>query len=307
MRSKTLVGLALTVLLASCGYPADRDVPGSGLAAGEAATAEAAAGDMAATPADVASAAPAPSPQVKVPAGVPMLAYSYFYGVEGSPKAVRVLAARHEASCVKAGPAVCQVIGSSLNARGDDRVSLQLSMRAAPAWLTRFRQGLTEEAKAEGGRVNRSDVTSEDLSRQIVDTEARLRAQTTLRDRLQALLATRPGKLADLVELERELARVQGELDAAQSQLAVMRQRIATSQIEITYESAGVLAPQGVWSPLARAFGDFLAIVAYTLAGLVRFVAWTAPWLLIGGLLAWLFRKRIPRFRFRKSPPPPAV
>lgn len=289
MALKTSVGLTLALLLAACAQPAEREYS-----------------DVAAMAADAAAAAPESSRPATVPAGAPMLAYSYAYGIEGSPKAVRTLAARHEASCVKAGPAVCQVIGSSLNAQGDDLVTLQLSLRAAPAWLTRFRQGLAEEARAEGGRVNRSDVTSEDLSRQIVDTEARLRAQTTLRDRLQALLATRPGKLADLVELERELARVQGELDAEQSQLAVMRQRIATSQIEIAYESKGVLAPQGVWSPLTQAFSDFLGIIAYTLGAMVNLVAWTAPWLVIAGLLAWVFRKRLARLWKPKSPPPPA-
>lgn len=148
-------------------------------------------------------------------------------------------------------------------------------------------------------------MTSEDLSREIVDTEARLRAQTTLRDRLQALLASRPGKLSDLVELERELARVQGELDAAQSQLEVMRQRVAMSEIDVTYESAGVLAPQGVWSPLARAFADFLGIIALTLGLMVQLIAWTAPWIVIGGALVWVFRKRLPKLRFRKSSPPP--
>lgn len=96
-----------------------------------------------------AAAAPPARSLTKVPAGPPMLAYAYDYGIEGSPKAVRALAARHEASCAKAGAKVCQVIGSSLNSQGKDDVTLQLSMRATPAWLARFRQGLPSEAEAE--------------------------------------------------------------------------------------------------------------------------------------------------------------
>ena len=87
---------------------------------------------------------------------------------------------------------------------------------------------------------------SEDLTRQIVDTEAAVRARTALRDRLQAILATRPGKLSDLLEVEKELARVQGELDATQSELAVMRTRVVTSLLTITYSSgASLMAPRG--------------------------------------------------------------
>lgn len=301
MRLWVLTFAALSLMLAACGKPAE-------LAMNEAVVAGAAAGgegERVATEASADMAAAPATSQPVVPVGVPMLAYAYDYGVRASPKAVRALMARHEAACVKAGPTVCQVTGSSVNEQGDDQVMAVLSMRAAPAWLTRFRSGIDQEAKDAGGRLVRAAVTSEDLSRQIVDTEAMLRARTTLRDRLQALLASRPGKLADLIELERELARVQGELDSAQSQLTVMRQRVATSQIEVTYQSAGVLAPQGVWSPLATAFSDVIGIVAYTLGGLVRFVAWTAPWVVILGGLAWVFRKRIPRWRQRKETPPP--
>lgn len=269
--------------------------------------AEAAAGG-AADASVVAASAPAAAEPAKpvVPAGTPMLAYTYNYGLRAPPKGVRALIAQHEAACRQAGAQVCQVVNSSVREQGEDQVEGSLALRATPAWLTRFRQGLGAEAKNAGGRVFQANVLSEDLSREIVDTEAMLRARTTLRDRLQNLLATRPGKLADLIELERELARVQGELDAAQSELAVMRQRVATSEVTITYESQGVLAPEGVGAPLAEAFGDFMGIIVYTLAAMVRLVAWLAPWVLVGGVVTWFFRKRLRRVFARKQPETPA-
>ena len=234
-----------------------------------------------------------------------MLAYSYGYGLQASPKGVRTLIAKHEAACTKAGPALCQVTGSSVSERGQDQLSAELTLRAAPPWLSQFREGLSADAKDAGGRVVRSEVSTEDLSRQIVDTEAMLRAKITLRDRLQALLASRPGKLADLVELERELSKVQGELDAAQSELAMMRQRVATSDVTISYESGGVLAPQDVWSPIGKAFSDFLGILAATIALLINVIAWTLPWLLLGGLLIWALRKRL-KWPWRRNQKPAA-
>ncbi|MBL8556989.1 MAG: DUF4349 domain-containing protein [Phenylobacterium sp.] len=261
------------------------------------------AADAAAAPAADAAAAPPPgvSPAepggagpVRVPAGLPMLAYSYAYGLSAPNQQVDGLRRRHEQACAKAGPTVCQVVSTSIADRGNGAISGNLSMRAAPAWLKGFRDGLDGDARSAGGRVETSDVTSEDLSREIVDTEAQLRAKTTLRDRLQALLAGRPGKLADLLEVERELARVQGEIDSAQSQLTMMRGRVAMSEITIQYRSRDVVSSD-VRSPLSRSLGGFFAVVAASLAAMIDIFAVVAPWAVLLGVVLWLFRGRLPR------------
>lgn len=301
-----LIGLA-TLTLASCSQPADRAGGASGgkrmydmeLADVAATDAAASAGPAA----DGAASAPA-SPGPVIPAGPPMLAYEYDYGIETPAKQVKALMARHETACAAAGQSRCQVVASNLREIDEDRLGGTLELRASPVWLKTFRDGVGGEAKAAGGRIISSQVTSEDLSRQIVDTEARLRAMTTLRDRLQALLASRPGKLSDLVEIERELARVQGDIDSSQSQLAVMRGRVTMSSLTIRYSSTGTIAPRGVWSPLVGAFTDFIGIVAFTLAAMVRLIAWLLPWVLIGGGLLWVFRKRLPRPFWRRREKP---
>ncbi|MEO8114737.1 MAG: DUF4349 domain-containing protein [Phenylobacterium sp.] len=255
--------------------------------------------------------APAPAPAAKPAAPaqpaltIPMLAYRYGYTLEAPAKAIRGLVGRHEAVCQAAGPTVCQLTGAQVTEVGDDRVRGELSLRATPQWLKAFRAGLEGEAKAAGGRVVTTTVGSEDLSRQIVDTEAALRARSTLRDRLQALLATRPGKLSELLEVERELARVQGEIDATQSELAVMRGRVATSELKLTYESSGVLAPQGVLAPLASAFSDFLGILVGVVAALVRLLAYLLPVAVLAALAFWLIRGRLSKTPRKTGAPPP--
>lgn len=306
-----VIGLAL-MSVAGCGGPADNGPGGSSRAFKDPSYEVSVDAAASATDAAAASPASAPgaSPAATVPAGAPMLAYSYRYGIETPAGKVRELAGRHEAACVAAGPALCQVTSSSVAEIGEDSLAATLELRAAPAWLKGFRGGLSGDAKAAGGRVTQSNVSSEDLSRQIVDTDARLRAMTTLRDRLQALLADRPGKLSDLVEIERELARVQGDIDSTSSQLAVMRGRVAMSEVTLNYQSRGVLAPRGVWSPLVGAFTDFIGIIAFTLAAMVRLVAWLLPWVLVGGGLIWLFRKRLPkrlRLPWRRATPTDAA
>lgn len=264
----------------------------------------AAAADAAAAPAADAAAAAGPGASpMRIPAGVPMLAYSYAYGISAPGQQVDVLRRRHEQACAKAGHTVCQVVSTSIADRGNGAIRGELSMRATPQWLKAFRDGLEGDARGVGGRVDTSDVTSEDLSREIVDTEAQLRAKTTLRDRLQALLAGRPGRLADLLAVERELARVQGEIDSAQSQLSMMRGRVAMSEIAVQY-SARYVVGSTVRSPLSRSLGSFFAIMAASLAAMIDIAAVAAPWAMLVGALLWLFRRRLPwlRWPFARKP-----
>ena len=304
-RPLLLTAAAVTLLLAACSESQkSEEVRLDAAEAPAAAAADAAASAPASPPSPAETAAPSPT----IAVSIPMMAYSYRYGLEAPAAAVPQLLKAHEAACAAAGPAVCQMVGQSIRNTGRDRVYGELSLRAAPGWLARFRQGLDGQAKAAGGRVVENTTESEDLTRQIVDTEAALRSKTTLRDRLQSVLATRPGKLSDLLEVERELARVQQEIDATQSGLAVMRTRVATSALTITYRSEAVLAAEGVWAPLASAFGDVVGIIVGVLAGLVRLAALLLPFALLIGLVAWLFRGRLrwPKRRPR-APTPPAA
>jgi hypothetical protein len=233
----------------------------------------------------------------------PQLAYTYGYGIETPPSAVRPLLAKHEAACAAAGIAVCQVTGSTIEATGKDSVDATLSLRATPAWLTTFRAGIPEDAKSAGGRVVRPTVTSEDLSRQIIDVEATVKAKTALRDRLQALLESRPGKTSDLVEVETALSTAQGELDSDQSELAIARERLATSVVTIDYRSASVFAPDGARTPLALAINGFVGTVIGALAVMVQLIAILLPWSVVIGAVVWFFQRR----RRRKPPNPPKI
>lgn len=231
----------------------------------------------------------------------PSIAYAYRFGLELPAEAVPTVMGRHEQACIAAGPSACQVIGSNSNRIGRDAIAASLEMRATPAYVARFRAALDGEAKNAGGRVAQQAVESEDLTRQLVDTEARMRAMETLRDRLQQLLATRSGTLDQLLQVERELARVQGELDATRSALAVMRTRVQTSRLDVTYSAAGQLAPDSAARPVVDALNSAAYAFMSSLGVLILFIASVLPVLLVGVPLIWLLWRWRRSVRARKA------
>lgn len=310
-------GLILAAALAACGQSAPQMDSASTATSGEAAYGgmadmDRAQNGRAAAPeeAEAPAAAPAPPPaadgsapttnapgpsQPAGPTPVLYLAYTYAMGLEIPSERLASVMDRHVQACQAAGPRLCQLIGS--NRTGDPQSYMEgfVSLRGQPAWLNNFKAGMAQEADEAGGRITQQSTSSEDLTRQIVDTEARLRAQTALRDRLQQLLRSRPGRLADLLEVERELARVQGEIDAVQSALAVMRTRVAMSELTLTYRSAPRPVGSDTLEPLRQAFANFLGIIVSGFAAIITLIAVLIPFAIVLVPLGWLllrWRKR---------------
>ena len=234
------------------------------------------------------------------PAPVLYLAYSYAMGLEIPSDRLSGVMDAHILACTAAGPRLCQLIGS--NKSGDPESFMQgyVSLRGEPNWLATFRNGISAQVDEAGGRIQSSTTNTEDLTRAIVDTEARLRAQTALRDRLQELLRSRPGRLSDLLEVERELARVQGEIDAVQSNLVVMRTRVSMSELTLNYQSAPRPVGSDTFEPLRNAFANFLGIVVAGFAAIITIIAGLIPFAIVIVPLVWLALRWRPRHHHRR-------
>ena len=278
---KLRIAALCAIALASCNKPAGGPPQG---APSDTAAASAAASDASAPQAKTAS-----NPTAEAPLATPMLAYVYAWGLEvpagqsagpGGQAPGRVRRRRPE-----------RLPGHrQQHPRGRAATACQgdLSLRATAPWVAQFKTALSADVQASGGRLATTEVTSDDLTRQVVDTEAAVRAKTALRDRLQTTLETRPGKIDDLVDLETKLADVQGDLDATQSELVAMRERVAMSEVKISYNSTGVFAAEGVWTPVADAAHQVVGAFAGSLAFLVMAVGVLAPWAIALGFVAVL-------------------
>ncbi len=233
--------------------------------------------------------------QSGAPAPIAYLAYAYALGLEVPGARLISLMDAHAAACQSAGARLCQLIGANRDGDPDAYITGSLSLRAEPGWLRTFMSGVASDADTAGGRVTAQSTSTEDLTRAIIDTEATLRAKKALRDRLQALLESRPGRLADLLEVERELARVQGEIDATESNLAAMRTRVSMSALTIQYQSAPRSVASDTFEPLSRAVAGFIGYLVQGVAAIITLTALLLPWAALIALLVWvlaLVRKR---------------
>jgi len=69
------------------------------------------------------------------------------------------------------------------------------------------------------GQVNNQSVSTDDVTKDYFDTQARLDNSRRMEEQLQELLKHANSKVADLLQVERELGRVRGEIEQMQGQL----------------------------------------------------------------------------------------
>ncbi|HEY0889137.1 MAG TPA: DUF4349 domain-containing protein [Nocardioides sp.] len=143
------------------------------------------------------------------------------------------------------------------------------------------------------GTLRESSTTSEDVTQQVVDTDARVATERASIDRIRLLLS-RAEKLGDVISIESELARREADLESLLQQQAYLADQTSLSTITVTVErsgprstsdDAGFLAGLGAgWDALA----GFAAALA-TAAGAV--LPWV-PVIALVGVPIWLLTRR---------------
>jgi hypothetical protein len=112
---------------------------------------------------------------------------------------------------------------------GDSGASLKLQVAASLA--EGFGRNLDAIAGEGGGETVDRSIAAEDLSRQMIDSAARIRTREVLIQRLTGLLQTRSGNIAQAVEAERAINTAQEELEAARASLADMNGRVGCRRL----------------------------------------------------------------------------
>lgn len=97
---------------------------------------------------------------------------------------------------------------------------------------------------SELGKVTHRSVSARDVTETMIDLDARISNLTALRDRLQGLLQ-RAGKISEVIEIEKELVRVQTQLDSLEGQRRSLAGRVDYSMLDIELKQRTIYGPIG--------------------------------------------------------------
>lgn len=119
------------------------------------------------------------------------------------------------------------ISASMVSGSGEARPETRLTLRI-PA--SRF-SSLHDSLAALGDLVYES-IGSQDVGREFVDLQARL-ANLKREEDVVATLFRREGKIADVLQVERELSRIRGEIEQTQGQLRYLQDQVAFSTLAV--------------------------------------------------------------------------
>jgi hypothetical protein len=181
----------------------------------------------------------------------------------------------------------CELLSANYNKETPyNPPSASLSARVPPRNVAIFLDGL-----AKNGEVLQHGRDSEDKTNQVVDTDARIKNLTELRDRLRLMLTDKSAKFKDIIDVERELANTQSQLDGMLSMRKILSQETDLVAVNINFSAAQGITEQGFFAPVARALKNAGRVMMESFGSVITFVMSTIPWLLIGIPVLWLIRK----------------
>ncbi len=144
------------------------------------------------------------------------------------------------------------------------------------------------------GTIERFWVSATDITEEYFNLQLRLRNQRMLEARLLELL-NRPGnKLSDLLETERELARVRSEIDQLEGRQRFWDNRVSLSTVTVDMhepQPAVAGAEGGAWAALKRSFSQAADNFVFAVAGIIAVSGGLIPVVVVlAAVLALLVR-----------------
>jgi hypothetical protein len=207
------------------------------------------------------------------------------------------------------------IVGNtSITSGAEERRQATVELRIPSASFDRAVGGLSPI-----GRVEQVNVSAEDVGEEYTDVSARVANARRLEARLLDLLENRTGRLEEVLNLERELARVREEIERYEGRLRFLRTRASVSVLTVTlHEPQTVLGRPGdrpIRDAFRNAWRNFVEIIAGLIAasgiliplGLLAYALWRG--------IRWIrrrdrerdgaYRESLRRERERDRTPPP--
>lgn len=154
------------------------------------------------------------------------------------------------------------------------------------------------------GEAQSLSFKTEDVTTSYFDVKVRVDTQKRLEQHLVALLQRPSNRLSDLLEIEREVARVREQIDQLEGRIRLWDNQIAMSSVMITLTEPAPIAAStgGPLATLIASFGVAGENFVLTVAGLVAMSGSVLPVMLLLAGPAWLAGRAWRRTRAAAAP-----
>jgi hypothetical protein len=146
------------------------------------------------------------------------------------------------------------------------------------------------------GTVQSESIATQDVTKEYTDLETRLAVKEQTVARLRALLDTRTAKLADVLEVERELGRAVTELERMKGERRYYDQQIALSTIRLSLFERVPSQLTQITRPISEALQSAMRVLGGSVGALIYLLVAILPWVLVALGIAWLARRLRRRF-----------
>jgi hypothetical protein len=219
------------------------------------------------------------------------LAYQHSLSIDAEEQKVPVVFEAGQAACREAATDACVVLESRISSGRN--ASASLKFRARPSGIPKL-----IAAFARQGEIASQSTTAEDLAGPIEDSAKKLAMLNDYRTKLEGLLGRVGGDVDSLIKLNKELAQVQGEIEAMTGRRAQLAQRVDTEILEV---SIGSVRHQSFWGPVSAAAADFGTNLSQGISMAITGTAYLLPWGVVVLLVTWAGRA-LWRRRKRQAP-----
>lgn len=154
-----------------------------------------------------------------------------------------------------------------------------LTLRIPSASFYAFINDIESEAKS----LESKNISTEDVTAEFVDVEARLKNKKALEERYLELL--KQGKnITDILEIERQITQLRAEIESVEGRLKYLNDQVDYSTLEVSYfkkKASRLLLGSELKSGFSKGWNNLLLFFV----GLVNI--W--PFLILLGLIIWFY------------------
>jgi hypothetical protein len=167
------------------------------------------------------------------------------------------------------------------------------------------------EIRGAGSRIAQDKITSQDVTEEYIDLEARIRAKQALEAQFMEIMK-QAKTVTDALEVQRQLSDVRAEIERLEGRRRFLENQTSLSTINVTIQPpTQIVSSTGFFYSVKRAFGDGLDVAAMITLGLIRLVVSLLPVLIFIVLPVFLLVRYLVRRANRRPPtvaaqaPPP--